>query len=71
MQFQHEHLTDFQEIFMDTLFKFDDPVTIQQKLNSEQLNPIIRNWLTSLEPHMLEVASRMTQHWGKPGNILD
>jgi len=61
----HDHLMDFQEFLLDTLYTHDDVKTIQQKLEQYQNDPILLNWITTLSPHMLEVAARMLQHWGK------
>lgn len=65
MKITNDYLMQFQEFFMDTLYSHDDVETIQKKLKDYQADPAIKNWIATLTPHMLEVAARMTQHWGK------
>jgi hypothetical protein len=61
----HDHLMNFQEFLLDTFYKHTDVDTIQHKLEQYNNDAIMQNWVTTLSPEMLEVAARMTQHWGK------
>ena len=60
-----DHLMSFQEFLLDTLYTFNDVKIIQEKLEQYQNDPLLMNWIKFMSPHMLEVAARMTQHWGK------
>lgn len=59
------HLMNFQEFLLHTLYESDDAKLIQQKLKNYTADPVLAKWLSELEPEMLEVAARMLQHWGR------
>lgn len=65
MQKVNDHLMDFQEFLMETLYSEDNVEILQQKLEAFHSNPLVASWIQSFTPSMLEVAARMTQHWGK------
>jgi len=60
-----KQLMEFQEFLLETLYSNNDITTIQKKLEVICNNSLFEKWLQSLNPSMLEVAARMTQHWGK------
>jgi len=60
-----DHLMSFQESFMEILYATDDIEIIQNKLEIYHDDPFVGTWIKALTPQMLEVAARMTQHWGK------
>lgn len=65
MQEINDQLMDFQEFLMETLYSCDDVEVIQEKLKTFYNDPIVAYWIQCFTPSMLEVAARMTQHWGK------
>jgi len=68
MQKMNDQLMHFQESFMELLHSNDDLNTIQKELAVFHDHPVLSDWLKSFTPAMLEVAARMTQHWGKKVN---
>jgi hypothetical protein len=65
MQEINDQLMDFQEFLMETLYSHDNVDLIQEKLKPYYTNPLVARWVQLFTPSMLEVAARMTQHWGK------
>ena len=65
MQNVNNQLMHFQESFMELLYAHDDLTIIQEKLSIFYDHPVLANWLKLFDLSMLEVAARMTQHWGK------
>lgn len=60
----NDQLMEFQEFIMQTFYTASDATNIQEKLRNYSCDPAINHWLSTLTLPMLEVAARMTQHWG-------
>ncbi|WP_419421473.1 hypothetical protein ACNVED_16220 (plasmid) [Legionella sp. D16C41] len=65
MKLTTNELDLFQNFLLETIYTYNDVHKIQEQLHSAIQNPVLLNWVNSLNLEMLEVASRMLQHWGK------
>lgn len=66
MKCTNDELEVWQNFLLDTLYSHNDAHKIQEQLSFSSIqNPVLLNWVRSVNLDMLEVAARMTQHWAK------
>jgi hypothetical protein len=65
MNISIDELMEFQEWLMDLFYTTSDIDFIRQQFATANHSATLTNWLNSHSPEMLDVAARMTQHWGR------
>lgn len=57
-------LAAFQAALLDILSRFEDPEEIRRELAALDVSDEYRDWMSSFDPAMTEVAALLTKKWG-------